>query len=128
MADELNMNIKTIAPQLNPLEGKPVDRTKKLVKSDQTHDRDGNGQQTFSEEQEQPPMSEEQLNHAIEKLKNLPATKEHKWQILLEVVGDVRSVLVKDNLGQLIRRIPEKELWTLPENDNPKGHLLKKAA
>ena len=73
-------------------------------------------------------MSDDQLQKAIEKLKDLPATKEHKWQILLEVTGEIRSVLVKDNLGNLIRRIPEKELWTLPENDNPKGHLFKKAA
>lgn len=121
------MNIKTIVPQLNPIESRPVDRTKKLVKSDQTHDRDANGQQTFSEEQEHPPMSDEQLQQAIEKLKNLAATKEHKWQIYLDIDGEVRSVLVKDNLGNLIRRIPEKELWTLPEHDNPKGHLLKKA-
>lgn len=122
------MNIKSLAPQIIPIEGRPVDRTKKLVKSDHTNDRDGNGQQTFSEEQDHPPMSDEQLQQAIEKLKNLSATKEHKWQIELEVMGDIRSVLVKDNLGNLIRRIPEKELWTLPENDNPKGHLIKRAA
>ncbi|MNL56350.1 hypothetical protein D3C87_1798390 [compost metagenome] len=73
-------------------------------------------------------MTEEQLEKAMDHLRNLPATKEHKWTVSLEGETQSRFVLVKDNLGNLIRRIPEEDLWTLPTDNTSRGQLLKRAA
>lgn len=125
------MNIKGLIPNiLNVKDVRSVDNIGKTIKSDESHDRDANGQQSYGENQreQREPMNDEQLEKAIEHLKNLPATKEHRWTVHLEVLPEGRSVLVKDNLGNLIRRIPELELWTLPTDNSPRGQLLKRSA
>lgn len=127
------MNIKgllgaNIGTQVRPAE--KVERAS--IQSDIAHDRDANGQQTFDDQkkEEHGPMSDEQLEKAMEHLRQLPAVKEHKWTVQLSVEENLkRYVLVKDNLGNLIRRIPEADLWTLNHEDSSgKGRLLKKSA
>ncbi|MFN8791766.1 MAG: hypothetical protein ACK5Y2_09975 [Bdellovibrionales bacterium] len=128
------MNVKGLlgnmitTPIRNNESGPPkVDRS---VKSDVTHDRDANGQQFTGEDRRRhESMSEEQLKKAMEYLQNLPSVKESKWSIETILENEKRYVLVKDNLGTLIRRIPESELWTLPfDKDVRTGQLLKKSA
>lgn len=124
------MNIKGFFSNILPSnEVRSVDRTGKAIQSDQTNDRDANGQESYQQQQqERPPMSEEHLERSMEHLRNLPAMKEHKWTVELETVEDARFVIVKDNLGNIIRRIPELELWSLPTDDSPRGQLLKRSA
>lgn len=124
------MNIKGFIPNILPnTEVRSIDRTGQAIKSDMTHDRDANGQDfTGGQQQQREPMTEEQLEKSMEHLRNLPSFKEHKWTVELEDDGDGRFVLVKDNLGNLIRRIPELDLWTLPSDNSPRGQLLKRSA
>lgn len=126
------MNIKGFAPNILGINDlRSVENIGKAIKSDSTHDRDANGQQTYEQNQQEqhPPMSQEQLEAAMEHLRNLPAIKEHKWTVHLDASHEhQRYVIVKDNLGNTIRRIPEVELWTLPASDSPRGQLLKRAA
>lgn len=125
------MNIKGFISNIIPNnEVRQVDTIGKTIKSDQTNDRDANGQESYQNPQEhKEPMSEQQLEQALEHLRNLPATKEHKWTVELEVISEFeRFALVKDNLGSVIRRIPELELWSLPSADSPRGQLLQRSA
>lgn len=125
------MNIKGLIPNILPQEVKAIDRAGRAIQSDSTHDRDANGQESYSQQQQEhkEPMNEEQLEKAMEHLRSLSSFKEHRWTVELEG-GEKgsRFVLVKDNLGTLIRRIPELELWTLPSDDSPRGQLLKRSA
>ncbi len=125
------MNIKGLISNILPeTKVRSVENIGKTIKSDETHDRDANGQQTYGENQQEQkePMTPEQLEKAMDHLRNLPAVKEHKWTVHLEESAEGRFVLVKDNLGTLIRRIPELELWTLPTDNSPRGQLLKRSA
>ena len=124
------MNIKGMVANILPNTDPRVDRTERTIKSDSSHDRDANGQQAFDNQNQEkhPPMSDEQLEKAMDHLRNLPATKEHKWTVSLEASSSEKFVLVKDNLGNLIRRIPEEDLWTLPTDNSSRGQLLKRAA
>jgi uncharacterized FlaG/YvyC family protein len=127
------MNIKGFISNIIPNNDvRSVETIGKTIKSDTTHDRDANGQESYQQQgqgdQQRPPMTDEQLEKAMEHLRKLPATKEHKWTIELETKDDLRSVVVKDNLGTIIRRIPEIDLWTLPSDDSPRGQLLKRSA
>lgn len=125
------MNIKgLLGPQISPMV-RPTEKVDRAIHSDQTRDRDANGQQTFGEQQQQrEPMTDEQLQKALEHLRQLPAVKEHRWTVELMVTADLKKfVLIKDNLGTLIRRIPEIDLWSLTADDQPpKGQLLKRSA
>lgn len=128
------MNIKgllgnMVSAPIRKKEGQvQVDRT---IKSDSTHDRDANGQQLYQQnkKQQQGPMSDEQFKKAIEYLEALSSVKEHGWVVDTVVEESKRFVLVKDNLGTIVRRIPEAELWSLPfDKDVRTGQLLKKSA
>lgn len=123
------MNIKSLTGAQIPTI-RPAEKVDRSIHSDMTRDRDGNGQQTFGEQQQQrDPMSDEQLQKVLEHLKNLAAVKEHHWTVELVVVDEKKYVFIKDNLGTLIRRIPEVDLWNLMTDDQtPKGQLLKKTA
>lgn len=125
------MNIKGLISNILPNnEVRNVERTGQTIKSEMTHDRDANGQDFSGGQQQQhrEPMTSEQLEKAMEHLRNLSAFKEHKWTVSLDSSSEERFVLVKDNLGNLIRRIPEIELWTLPTDSSPRGQLLKRSA
>lgn len=126
------MNIKgLLGAQIIP-SVRATEKVDRAIHSDMTHDRDANGQQLFDggQGQQKEPMSEEQMEKALESLRNLPAVKEHKWTVqLMKTEDQKRSVVIKDNLGNVIRRIPEQELWSLSFDDQaPKGHLFKKTA
>ena len=106
-----------------------VDRT---IKSDSSHDRDANGQQSYqqSKRDNRDRMSDEKFEESITYLKSLPAFIEHKWSVHVQNdSSNDRFVIVKDNMGNVIRCIPEYELWTLPSDQHDqKGQLLKKSA
>ncbi len=128
------MNIKGLGganlsqPPLNP-----VSKIDPTIKSDMAHDRDANGRQDPNDkkqDQNQRQMTSEEYEKSLNHLRSLAGVKEHKWVIEEETVENKRFVLVKDNLGTIIRRIPEMDLWTLNLSDEVvgKGHLLHKAA
>lgn len=125
------MNIKgLLGPNVMP-QVRSVEKVNRTIQSDASHDRDANGQQARGDEQkEKPPMSEEMIQQALEHLKQLPMVKEHRWTVDLFIAEDLKKfVIIKDNLGNLIRRIPEADLWTLPlAEPTSKGHLFKKTA
>ena len=124
------MNIKSVLPNnvISPV--KTVDKVDRMIKSDIAHDRDGNGQQAYDQNKKHhEPMTDDQIKMALEHLKNLPFVKEHKWVIQLLIENEKRYVLVLGNLGEVIRKIPEADLWTLPlDLEDKKGQLLKKTA
>jgi len=123
------MNIKGLVGHNPPQPPRAVDKLDRTIKSDSTHDRDANGQQLFDDQQKKrEPMSEEQIEKSLEHLRNLPAVKENNWTIELQEQNGQRFIFVKDTSGQLIRKFPEADLWTLPDLDDPKGQLLRKTA
>ena len=125
------MNIKGLLGNILPTSPlRPADKTERTIKSESTSDRDANGQQASGGEQEQrEPMTDEQLQKALDHLRNLPGVKEHNWSVELMVVENKKFAIVKDIKGTVIRRIPELDLWTLSTGAEPgKGQLLKKTA
>lgn len=125
------MNIKGfISNILTDTKVRNVETVGRSIASDQTNDRDANGQEGYSQQQnpQHPPMSDEQLENSMEHLRNLAIFKENKWTVNLEKSEHGIFVIVQDNLGTLIRKIPEAELWTLPSDDSPRGQLLKRSA
>jgi uncharacterized FlaG/YvyC family protein len=129
------MDIKNALNSILPINLRAKPEVDRSLKSGNTTDRDANGQTTYDQNQQQQhrePMTEEQLQKALQHLKDLPAVKEHNWTVELLLVDGKRFVLLKEANGTLIRKIPEFDLWTLPvmseSEPNKKGQLLSKTA
>lgn len=104
----------------------------KPIKSENTQDRDANGQQAYSRQQKKKEqMTEEQFAKAIAILKEKSFVKEMNWVVLPVHENGLKFALVQDQQGKLIRKISELDLWEVFDDsqDVPnKGHLLKKIA
>ncbi|MEY4617069.1 MAG: hypothetical protein RJB66_2029 [Pseudomonadota bacterium] len=124
------MDLKGIGKPVNlpPVQGR--EKVERSISSDKTTDREGNGQAAFSDGGEQhPPMSDEQYKLALEHLRKLQAVKENNLEVVEYVTEGKRFVLLKEPNGKVIRRIAEKELWSLiAVKDKEKGQLLSKTA
>lgn len=124
------MDVRNVLGSLIPTNIAKKDPTERIIRSDSTTERDGNGQMPFGEGgEEKPPMSEEQLKKAIEHLANHAAVKENNLSVELQKIDGKNFVLIKEPSGKIVRRIPEVDLWTLKDvQDNEKGQLLRKTA
>jgi uncharacterized FlaG/YvyC family protein len=130
------MDIKTALNAILPLsQQKAKLSVDKSIKAGNTTDRDANGQTSYDQNQQQqqhPPMTDEQLEKALKHLKEFPAIKEHNLSLEVIEHEGKRVVLLKEPSGKILRRIPEAELWTLPvmsqSDPKPKGQLLRKTA
>lgn len=125
------MNIKSVLSPNQIQSVKTVDRVERAIQSDNTHDRDPNNQSGYqSQNQNNQPLTEDEIKYYLEHLKNLPFVKEHNWIIeFIEVSKSSRYVVVKDQDGNQIRRFSEFDLRTLPSDiQDTKGQLLKKTA
>jgi CHAT domain-containing protein len=128
------MDIKNALNAILPLNIRAKAGADRTIKAGNTTDRDANGQATYDQNQQQqrPPMTEEELKRALQHLKDLPAVKEHNLTVELVEIENKKFVLLKEPDGKLLRRIPEAELWTLPamseSQTNRKGQLLRKTA
>lgn len=102
----------------------------KSLKTDDTTDRDGNGQSPYQKKRDYPALTEEEQITALSRLKLLPPFLEHKWQFkVITKFPDPLKIELRDNLGLPIKMIEESELRTLLDNPEPqKGNLVKRTA
>jgi len=100
------------------------------LKLNSTSDRDGNGQTPRGRKSPLRDLSQEELEFAVKKLESMSPVLEHKWQIeLLQEPDKTPEILVRDNLGNIIKRISTYEIQSLLETPVPhKGQILKKSA
>ncbi len=130
------MDVKNALGSILPpsLRNQKVNASEKSIKAGNTTDRDANGQMARDQKQEEPkpPMTEEQLNSAVELIKNLPGIKEHQLKVELVNQNGRNFVILIEADGKVLRRIPEHELWSLPDIDSTspdkKGQILRKSA
>lgn len=112
---------------------KAQSRVNQVNQNDKSQDRDANGQEQYQQQpkEENREMSEAEFNEAVEAFKQLPAVIEHNWKITTAIENSKKVLILKDNLGNLIRKIPDYDLWDIKKSSshtNIKGTLLKKTA
>ena len=132
-ADIYNMvNVKGVTTQFEPVKTVKT-ATKEEVKSHQTDDeRDANGKREDQFDQKQrPPMNDEELETVLKAIKNLSGVKDNHLSVTIELKGSIRMAIITDQLGSVVRRIPERDLWVFLESnegDKKTGHLLDRAS
>ncbi len=123
------MNIKSILSNTAAVERTQTTETAKEVKSENSSkDRDADGRRQHEEEPSKEHLTEEELQIAIKALEGLDGVKKNNLTVELVQSGEIRVAVVKDILGNVIRRIPERDLWTLTQDSSVKtGQLYNKA-
>ena len=129
------MNVKNLAGNaiINSLPSTQQPSETKAIKSENTHDRDANGQQLYQKQQKKKEkMTREQAEKAIENLNAKHFMLDMKWVAVLVEDEGYFYAEVKDQNENLIRKIGEVDLWEVfetPSNEtSTKGNLLKRTA
>src|SRR5690606_14153923 len=73
-------------------------------------------------------LSDQELQQAIDHLKQLAGVKENNLTVRLVRENDIVLVFIEDPTGKIIRRIPEAELSTLTKVTKIKGNIIAKAS
>ncbi len=129
------MNIKSLvnsAQTINNVDSaQKISKSERAIKSENTNERDGNGQELYSKNKQKQKMTEEQFQKALELLAAKPFMKEMNWIAIPIIDGELKFVEIRAQSGEVIRRMSEFDLWevfeTQSHQDN-KGQLLKKSA
>ncbi|WP_409479223.1 hypothetical protein [Pseudobdellovibrio sp. HCB154] len=129
------MNVKNLAGNaiINTLPSTQQQPETKAIKSENTHDRDANGQQLYQKQQKKKEkMTREQAEKAIANLNAKHFMLDMKWVAVLVEDEGYFYAEVKDQSQNLIRKIAEHDLWEVfetPTNEtSQKGNLLKRTA
>lgn len=125
------MNIKNLIGNSAPITpANSVAKVDRQIKTDNTADRDANGQQFYQKEKKKEKMTKEQFDKAIAMLKEKHFIKDMHWSVMPVNEGDIKYALVQDQAGNTIRKIIEYDLWEIFDEvaEETKGQLLKKTA
>lgn len=123
------MNSNFISNGVKPSEG--VQKNERVIKSENAHDRDGNGQELYFKNKKKQRMTKEQFDRALILLNKKHFMLEMKWCAFAVNDNDFFYAEVKSEDGTVIRRMSEFDMWELFEDkpaDETKGQLLKKTA
>lgn len=122
------MNIRNLSNPAQVLAKDKIDASK-AIKSDNTDDRDANGQQSHSDTKPHRPLTDEEMGKVVEKLKSNDGIKKHGLEIQVSIENDVKIVKILTPEGQTIRRFIESELYFYLFKDGAEDlQLLRKSA
>lgn len=123
------MNIRSLSNPAQVLAQEKVDSMRRDIKSDHTTERDANGQQPFRDPPPRRPLTDEELEQVLDKLRNHEGIQRHQLQVNLYVEGDQKIVKIESNEGQIVKRLLERDLFDYlfgePGNN---FHLVKRTA
>ncbi|MCC2678740.1 MAG: hypothetical protein K0R29_1316 [Pseudobdellovibrio sp.] len=126
------MNIKNLIGNTNAVSSPaPAAKTDRAIKTDNTQDRDANGQQFYHKERKKEKMTDEQFEKAVAILREKHFIKDMHWLVLTTEENGVKYACVQDASGNSIRKIVEFDLWEVfddVKSEETKGQLLKKTA
>jgi hypothetical protein len=126
------MNVKNLIGNTSQISSpQAVAKTDRAIKTDNTQDRDANGQQFYDQQKKKEKMSDEQFEKAIQLLREKHFVKDMHWTVIAGEEGGVKFASVQDSDGHSIRKIYEFDLWEVfldTKTEETKGQLLKKTA
>lgn len=123
------MNIRSLSSQIVlPVDPKSRTEGNADVKPQESTERDGDGRQQQAEEELKRNLSDEELQEAMEKLRQLPGVKSNNLRVRLLEEDGIRKIILEDPSGKIVRRMSEAQLWaSIQHVDKSTGQLLNKA-
>ena len=126
------MDIKNISRNILSLPNAGLKETADVgpkVKTENTGEREGNGQSAGEEQRKRRNLTTEEIDEAVTCLAALPGVKDNLLTVRVERNAEgIPSILIADRTGKTVRRIPESDITLVTANREKKnGHLLNKA-
>ncbi|MCB0351055.1 MAG: hypothetical protein KDD38_07715 [Bdellovibrionales bacterium] len=122
------MNIRTLSNPISPVESIKTGEVRDVKTQVSSEDRDADGRRS-QEEPDKNPLSEEESRRALEYLENLTGLTANGLSVEVEESGEFKIYLIKDQNGEVARRIVEWEMRALIDESNKKtGQIFDKSA
>ena len=123
------MNIRSVSNPAQLLAKDKIEANKKDIRSDQAEERDADGRQPYGEGRPRRPLTEEELEKVVDKIKAHEGIQKHNLEVLLIQEGNQNIVKIQDQEGKVIKRIVEAALFDyLYEGQDEGFQLVKKTA
>jgi hypothetical protein len=123
------VNIRTVSNPILPVDTKRVSNARDVKTDTGSQERDADGRRQPNQEPSKDPLNDEELKKAKEYLENMTGLKANGLQIEIETNGDLRVFLIRNEDGQVVRRILEWEMRALiGAKDKKVGQIFDKAA
>ena len=113
------MNIRTLSNPISPVESIKTGEVRDVKTQVSSEDRDADGRRS-QEEPDKNPLSEEESRRALEYLENLTGLTANGLSVEVEESGEFKIYLIKDQNGEVARRIVEWEMRALIDESNKK--------
>jgi hypothetical protein len=127
--DRVGVNIRTVTNPILPTEVSRVGSARGVKTDTSSEDRDANGRREQNDEPNKDPLSDEEMKKAQEYLENLTGLKANGLTIEISGAGELKTFLIKNDQGQVVRRILEWEMRALISGgDKKSGQIFDKAA
>lgn len=121
------MNIRTLTNPISSVDAVRTTETKAVKTESGAEDRDADGRRG-QQEPNHDPLNDQEFAQAKERLEQITKAKSKGLVIEVEVQGNYRVFLIKDQNGETIRRIIEWELRALlADKDKRTGQIFDKA-
>ena len=122
------MNIRSLSGQAQHiLLPEKTGEKQAAIKSHDTTDRDADGRQSGGDKKRR--VSEDEIKKILESLRSNPGLATNKLTVNLVYENDVRLILIQNEQGAIIRRIPEESFYQLLDSmDLANGRIFNKSA
>lgn len=122
------MNIRSLSNPAQVLAKEKLESADR-IKSDQTEDREANGQQPFSDQESHRSLSDEELDLVLEKIRSNDGIEKNGLVVKLLRENDQAIVRIETGDGKVVRRFVERDLYFfLYESGEEEIHLVNKTA
>jgi len=112
-----------------PVETKRVNQTRAVKTDTQSQERDADGRRQQDQEPNKNPLNEEEFKKAKDHLDSMSGLKANGLRVDVENSGDLKVFLIRNEDGQVVRRILEWEMRVLiSDKDKKIGQIFDKAA
>jgi len=112
------VNIRSVANPISAVDALTQVERKNVNLNESHQDRDADGRRQ-QEEPDQSPLSDQEMQRALEYLEKLEGLKNNGLTFKVEVRGQIRIILISDTSGNIVRRIPEHEMRLLISDKTP---------
>lgn len=122
------MNIRSVS---NPaqVQAKEKIEANKAIKSNETDEREANGQQPFSDPESHRSLTDEELNLVLKKIQDSDGIKKSGLLVTFYLENGQKIVKVETPDGQVVRRFVERDLYFfLYQSPDQDVHLVNKTA
>ncbi|MCB0377086.1 MAG: hypothetical protein KDD33_01210 [Bdellovibrionales bacterium] len=123
------MNIRSVSNPAQVRAQEKVQAERQTIKSDTTSEREANGQQLFGDGEAHRPLTEEEIERLLKKLKSHPGISQNNLKVEFTHENGKQVVYIRSQENETIRRFVEADLFHyLYKEDKEAMHLLSKTA